>query len=126
MSICSVSDVYTHTQRYKCHVRGKCCRRGNASFHVKLNKISEWNCTEVSTGVNLVQEPTQVWQHGYFQPFCKVDGGIIELQQLIELGFLACSFHGSAKADRDGRHQRSQSLNQQHSHNFMGFLENLW
>lgn len=68
---------------------------------------------------------TQVWQHRHLQPFCEVDGGIIELQQLTQLGFLSCSLHSSAEADRDGRYQCSQSLDQQHSHNFMGVLENL-
>lgn len=120
--------VYTHTQRCKCHATGQCCIRYKPSLPVKLNKIPQWNFTKVLTEQNnKIQRKrlTEVWQHCYFQPFCEVDGGIIELQQLIQLGFLARSLHGSAEADRDGRHQRSQGLNQQYSHNFMGVLENL-
>lgn len=49
----------------------------------------------------------------------------MELQQLGQLGLLACPLHGSAEARGDGRHQGSQRLDQQHSHDFMGVLENL-
>lgn len=71
------------------------------------------------------QSLTQVWLHGYFQPLGKVDSGIVQLQQLGQLGVLARPLHGSAQTHRDGRHQSSQGLNQQHSHDFMGVLENL-
>lgn len=98
------------------------------SLHLKLTTVPQWHLTKELTEQNYniqCKSLTQVWQHCYFQPFGEVDGGIVELQQLVQLGFLARSLQGSVEAHRDGRHQRSQSLNQQYSHNFMGVLENL-
>lgn len=103
-------------------------RGGNPSLHLKLNKIPQRDFTKGTAQKGRMQRQslTEVWQHGYLQPLGKVDGGIVQLQQLGQLGVLARPLHGSAETHRDGRHQSSQGLDQQHSHHLMRVLENLW
>lgn len=118
---------YTQTQRGKRRGTEHCLEQIIPPSTQNSTKIPHWEFTKGTAQNDRIQcqSLTQVWQHGHLQPLGKVDSGLVELQQLGQLGVLARPLHGSAEAHRDGRHQSSQGLNQQHSHDFMGVLENL-